>query len=98
MIVKNIFRIASIVMLLAIASPASSNSIVSDSSQTNGPAKTEDTRGAQMLQRLIDIRDMNKSELSRSEKKDLRKEVRAIKKEMKDGNGGIYLSVGAIII
>ena len=41
---------------------------------------------------------MTKHDLSRAEKKDLRKEVKEIKKELKATGNGIYLSVGAIII
>jgi hypothetical protein len=33
-----------------------------------------------------------------SEKKELRKEVRTIKAQLKASNNGVYLSVGAIII
>lgn len=50
------------------------------------------------LNRLEEIKAMDKSELSRSEKKVLRKEVRAIKADLKAKNHGIYLSVGAFII
>ncbi len=41
---------------------------------------------------------MDKSDLKHSEKKVLRKEVRSIEKQLKQNNGGVYLSVGAIII
>jgi hypothetical protein len=52
-----------------------------------------------MLNRLEEIKEMDKSSLKSSEKKELRKEVREIKKNLKAiGNGGVYLSVGAIII
>jgi len=52
-----------------------------------------------MYDRLEEIKKMDKSELTRAEKKELRKEVRAIKADLKaSGNGGVYLSVGAIII
>jgi len=51
-----------------------------------------------MLNRLEEIKDMDKSNLSRSEKKELRKEVKAIKAELKSTGNGVYLSVGAIII
>lgn len=95
MIVKKILRIASLVILMAITLPASSSMIVPDAEQTNSAAKTEEPRAQQLLHRLEEIRDMNKSELTRLEKKSLRKEVKEIKKEMK---GGVYLSVGAIII
>ena len=51
-----------------------------------------------MLSRLEEIKKMDKSELSSSEKKSLRKEVRAIKTNLKASGNGVYLSVGAIII
>lgn len=51
-----------------------------------------------MLDRLEEIKEMDKSDLSRAEKKELRKEVRSIKKELRSTGNGVYLSVGAIII
>lgn len=63
------------------------------------PLKTEvpkEVRAQQIEHRLIEIRDMDKSNLSRAEKKDLRKEVKSLKKEAR--SQGIYLSIGAIII
>ncbi len=52
----------------------------------------------ELLMRLDEINEMDKSVLILSEKRDLRKEVRSINKELKQRNGGIYLSVGAAII
>jgi hypothetical protein len=51
-----------------------------------------------MLDHLEEIKEMDKSDLSRPEKKELRKEVRIIKKELRSSGNGVYLSVGAIII
>jgi hypothetical protein len=51
-----------------------------------------------MLDRLKEIKDMDKSEMKRAEKKELRKEVKAIKATLRSTNNGVYLSVGAIII
>ncbi len=51
-----------------------------------------------LLGRLDEIKTMDKSHLSASEKKQLRKETRSIKKHLSDIGGGVYLSVGAIII
>lgn len=51
-----------------------------------------------MLNRLDKIKAMDKSELSSTEKKELRREVRAIKAGLKSTGNGVYLSVGAIII
>ena len=98
MIVKKILRVVSLVMLIAITLPASSSTIAPASSQTNSSGKMEEPRVQQLYQRLEEINGMNKSELTRLEKKNLHKEVKEIKKEMRAISGGVYLSVGAIII
>lgn len=97
MTAKNIFRVAAIVLLIAMALPASSSNIVAGSFPANSAPKPEDAKDRQLLQRLEDIRSMDKSDMSRLEKKSLRKEVKGIKKEMKS-RGGVYLSIGAVII
>ena len=51
-----------------------------------------------MLNRLDEIKAMDKSNLTSVEKKELRKEVRTIKTELRSTGNGVYLSVGAIII
>lgn len=51
-----------------------------------------------LLNRLEEIKAMDKSSLNFSEKKALRKEVRAINSAIKSHGDGVYLSVGAIII
>ena len=50
------------------------------------------------LDRLNEIKAMDKSDMTSTEKKALRKEVKVIKSSLRDSNSGIYLSVGAIII
>ncbi|OAB29409.1 hypothetical protein SAMN05444395_10618 [Flavobacterium fryxellicola] len=51
-----------------------------------------------LLNRLDEIKAMDKSSLNSVEKKELRKEVRAIKTELRSTGNGVYLSVGAVII
>jgi len=51
-----------------------------------------------LLNRLEEIKKMDKSNLNSTEKKELRKEVKAIKKSLKASGNGVYLSIGAIII
>lgn len=51
-----------------------------------------------LLNRLDEIKAMDKSSLNSSEKKELRKEVREIKSELRASGNGVYFSVGAIII
>ncbi len=51
-----------------------------------------------MLNRLEEIKAIDKSEMNRSDKKALRKEVRAIKTNIRSSGNGLYISSGAIII
>jgi hypothetical protein len=51
-----------------------------------------------LIGRLNEIKAMDMSNMSREEKKQLRKEVLSTKKQLRESHGGIYLSVGAIII
>lgn len=53
---------------------------------------------AKLTARLMQIKEMDFSAMDRAEKRALRSEVRAIKGELKAVGGGVYLSVGAIII
>ena len=74
------------------------------SAETKDPITTTETpkevpaEVKTLLLRLDEIKAMDKSELNSSEKKALRKEVRAIKTTLKSTGNGVYLSVGAIII
>lgn len=52
----------------------------------------------QIRQRVNEIRRMDKSDLTRAEKKSMKKELKGLKKEARAMKGGVYLSVGAIII
>lgn len=58
----------------------------------------ESAKANSLLSRLNEINEMDKSKLSSLEKKQLRKEVRSTKMQLKELGGGVYLSVGAIII
>lgn len=64
------------------------------------PALTETqiARVAEITRRVEEIKNMDKSDLTRVERKALRNELLEMKKEVKATNGGVYLSVGAIII
>lgn len=48
--------------------------------------------------RVEEIKAMDKSDLSKSERKELRKELKELKQQARAMGGGVYLSVGAIII
>ncbi len=55
-------------------------------------------RAQQILNRLIEIRDMDKTNLTASEKKELRKEIKQLKKEAPKRKNGLYISLGALIV
>ncbi|PWH84670.1 hypothetical protein [Brumimicrobium oceani] len=58
--------------------------------------KTE--RSAELESRLVEIYEMDKSDMSFGEKRALRKEVREIEKTTTNGGGGIYISVGGLVL
>lgn len=55
-------------------------------------------RLSEITSRVEEIKSMDRSELSREERKALKNELQDMKKEAKAMSGGVYLSVGAIII
>lgn len=62
---------------------------------------TEETshRVAELETRLNEIKALDIKSMSRSERRVLRREVKAIEKEMKTmSSGGVYISVGGLII
>jgi hypothetical protein len=58
----------------------------------------EPTEVTTLTARLSAIDAMDKSNLSASEKKALRKEVRSTKRQLSQISGGIYLSGGAVLL
>lgn len=79
---------------MVIAAPVFSSNIIKDSVVLN-----EQTAQTQlMLNRIKHIKELDKSVLKPAERKNLRQEVREIKKTLKANNQGVHLSVGAIII
>jgi len=71
----------------------------------NSKIETEDCR-LMLSSRLEEIRSMDKSQLNSSEKKELKKELKAIQNDIKasqkaertNGNGGVYISLTGLLI
>jgi hypothetical protein len=63
-----------------------------------GIQKKNPTKVDSLNTRRLEIKNMDKSSLTNSQKKALRQESQAIKKEQVHGGGGIYLSLSAIVI
>lgn len=90
---KMIFFLVTSLLVLTTA-PELKASTVSAKMET-----TVDTISVKKLEdRLNEIKAMDKSKLTREEKKELRKEVRAIDRERQELVVGMYISLGALII
>lgn len=97
----HLLRMATFVVMLALALPASAAAVITPATEPARTARVEDARMQQLVSRLEEIRNMDISTLSKSERKALKKEVKNIKREIKGKKpvgGGIYLSVGAILV
>jgi hypothetical protein len=81
-------------MMLAIAAPSFGNTTEPVRTVNESPEETIN----RLTKRLEEINAIDKSTLSKSEKRALRGEVKMIKKEMKAVSGGVYISVGAILL
>lgn len=96
---KKTFCIALFVMLITTV-PASYAATGTDPVKervANMTTEEKKARAEEIKRRVYEIRDMDRSNLSREDRKALRKELREMKKEAR-AIQGIYLSVGAIII
>jgi hypothetical protein len=62
------------------------------------PKPAEPAEAKTLLLRLDEIKNTDKSKLNSDEKKDLRKEVKSIKHNLRDIGNGVYLSGAAIIL
>lgn len=91
-----LFTFIALMTLTIVPSNVAAKTIEPISSSTNPKEVPAEVKV--LLNRLEEIKNMDKSDLNSSEKKVLRKEVKAIKATLKSSRSGIYLSVGAIII
>lgn len=93
---KNFGRTIMLVLLMGLPVSAFCNTTLpADTAQS---VKMEAGREDELLHRLEEIKAMDKSTLTHAEKKDLRKEVKSIRKEMREHESRVYISVGALII
>ena len=90
-IVLNVTLVAFLVLSSSVVSASEKKPITVNTPTSEVPAEVRS-----LMNRLEEIRDMDKTNLESSEKKELRREVREIKRELR--GKGIYLSTGAIII
>lgn len=92
------FKTGVLFVLMLISVTGYAFPIVNDSVANKNYTAMSNERGEFLIHRLKEIKSMDKSDLSRTEKRELRKEVKSIKAELTAAGKGIYLSIGAIII
>jgi len=80
-------------LLISLATPA-----ISFSNPAADAVETKEAQAHRLTQRLEEIQKMDTQNMTRREKRVLRTEVRTIKKELAVISGGVYLSVGAILL
>ena len=90
---KNLVKALFFIMFIAVAMPSQS---MTTTTNTNTAKPLDAAEGQRLTNRLEEIKAMDKDNLSRPERRELRREVKAIKKTQ-DG-GGVYISVGALIL
>lgn len=95
MTIKKFFQIAPFILFIAFAVPVQSRAAI------KAPI-TDSIADARVLSEIVsrvtEIQNMDKTNLNFSEKKALRKELTAMKQKADGLNSRVYLSVGAIII
>lgn len=85
--------------LLFTFAPIQMKAAIASNNTTTIKAKPNASDEAKVLiERLNEIKTTDKSNMTSGEKKELRQEVRSLKSELKGISGGVYLSIGSIII
>lgn len=89
-----IYAIAAMLLFFSIrANAATTADPVNGTPSVNLPPEAK-----ALYTRLDEIKQIDKSTLTPAEKKQLRKETRHIKKQLKELGGGVYLSAGAVVL
>jgi hypothetical protein len=86
------------ILLVSMSSITTLSATEKDSIVATATTKEVTADVSKLLTRLDEINAMDKTALNRLQKKELRKEVRVIKSELKEKRHGVYISVGAFII
>jgi hypothetical protein len=90
---RNLLKVSLLMMFIYAAIPSQSMNVLNPSVASKPMNELQARRSTD---RLEEIKAMDKENLSRPQRKELRKEVKNIKRTM-DG-GGVYISVGALIL
>jgi len=96
MSIKKFFKIVPFFVFIAFAVPVKSTAAI------NLKSTSDSTENAilltEIVNRVTEIQNMDKTNLGASEKMELKKELKSLKQKADGLNKRVYLSVGAIII
>ena len=96
MTIRNYLKIATFSFLIAFGFPSKSTAALNVNPLTDS---TENARTlSNIVGRVTEIQNMDKTNLSNVEKKELKKELKGMKQKAEGLDRRVYLSVGAIII
>lgn len=90
--------VTALLLSTTLITPSKAASSNNDPVAVASPETAKATQARTLLARLDEINNMDKSSLTKPEKKQLRKEVRAINKSLSGISGGVYISVGALLV
>ena len=86
-----------LVILITIIAPSTPKAFGGTVESTTPIEKTDALQAQRLTNRLEEIKSMDTRNMTRAEKRAIRNEIRTIKKSQ-DSGGGVYLSLGAIIL
>jgi hypothetical protein len=95
---KIVLGVMMVFLSLAFLPLQSKAATTEEPSSLPAPNPAESAEAKALTLRLDEIKAMDMSKLKSEEKKDLRKEVKGIKHELRTLGGGVYLSGAAIIL
>ncbi|HSJ68372.1 MAG TPA: hypothetical protein VK921_11875 [Anditalea sp.] len=95
---KKIAYFLSLVFLMTAFAPAAiASDNIEDKNKTE-LSEADQERLAEIEARVEEIKEINLSDLDKEERRALKKELKDMNKEAKQISGGVYISVGAIIL
>ncbi|KEO73649.1 seryl-tRNA synthetase [Anditalea andensis] len=96
---KKLSQLLMCLMLFTAVAPslAEAKGLKNDTDNTEISAEDQ-ARLSEIDTRVAEIKEMDFSEMTKAEKKEIRNELKSLNKESKQLAGGVYISVGAIII
>lgn len=95
---KLTFCLMTALMMLTLVSTPLQATTAGNPTPTTATTTVEATEANALLLRLQEIKATDKSNMTSAEKRELRKETRSIKSQLKAISGGVYVSAGVLVL